>query len=672
MRNEFRSTCAGIVVSALLASPAVASQDSVGPNGINSASLSGADGQPLTGAGVGIGQVDIQRPGDVDVGDDLDHRNTTVDPEAVYERDQPNPPPANPPANSNPINIEGSHAEWVAGVMISSDPSSTGVAPEALLYAAGYKPADLNNLDPEVAITAQLIASLTTPTGGHVHAINMSIAVKLQPENQLDGNQLLTQFVDWSAADDDVLYVQAGRDFNTPAGRSVPIDNFNGMVVGASEKVGNIYRQVSDVNGFSETIVGSDPGPRTAISLIAPGEDIEMRGLGNILASDAANDGTSYAAPHVTGTVALLQQFATQKIDAPGSTWNAAHSRRHEVMKAVLMNSADKIKDDGMTLVNGKLVPEGGFLGMERTVLDRGPNHDGLNGRNWLESEAYGDDPFSDASFTPLDDEMGAGHLNAKRALQQFENGEFGSDASAVPVIGWDYGHASGTSDLNKYAIAQPLLGESFISITMAWDRGVAFDIDGGTPGEYDVGDTFESFTKFPPNALADDVINDLDLYLLPAGSTDTSEAIAASLSNDSTIEHLFFQIPATGQYEIWVEQFDSDLGDGQDYAIAWWAAAAASGTTQGDFDGNGTVGPEDYALWKTNFGTSSAQADGNGDGIVDAADYTVWRDHLGEMLGSGSLASVPEPSAICLVLAGVLICVGRFRRSEPAKQHHC
>ena len=657
MRNEWRSTCAGIVVSAVLVNVAVASQDSIGPNGINSAGLLGADGQPLTGNGVGIGQVEFQRPGDADVGDDLAHRNFTVDPQAVFERDQPNPPPANPPANSNPINFEGSLAEWVAGVMISFDPSSTGVAQDALLYAAGYKPTGLDP-DGEAAITAQLIASQTTPTGGHIHAINMSFAVMLQSGNDLDGNQLLTQFVDWSAADDDVLYVQAGRDANTPAGNSVPIDNFNGMVVGASEKVGNVYRQVSDVNGFTEPIVGSDPGPRTAISLIAPGENIEMRGLGNILASDAANDGASYAAPHVTGTVALLQQFATQKIDAPGSTWNADHARRHEVMKAVLMNSADKIKDDGMTLVNGTAVPQGGFLGMERTVIDRGPNHDGLNGRNWLQSEAYAG---FDAEYTPLDDEMGAGHLNAKRALQQFETGEFDSDAAAVPVIGWDYGHTSGLFDLNKYPIAQPLLGGSFISITMAWDRRVAFNMDGGTSGEYDVGDTFEPYSDFSP--LADDVINDLDLYILPAGSTDTSEAIAASISNDSTIEHLLFQIPTTGQYEFWVEQFDSDLGDGQDYAIAWWAKSAINPASTGDYSGNGTVGPEDYTIWKSNFGTANVAADGNGDGIVDAADYTIWRDNLGA--GSGSAASVPEPTGLMLMLIGVAASARRKRSAS-------
>jgi len=49
----------------------------------------------------------------------------------------------------------------------------------------------------------------------------------------------------------------------------------------------------------------------------------------------------------------------------------------------------------------------------------------------------------------PLDEEMGVGHLNAKRSLQQFAAGEQESNGTNglplpvgdVPVIGWDYGY---------------------------------------------------------------------------------------------------------------------------------------------------------------------------------------------------------------------------------------
>jgi hypothetical protein len=230
--------------------------------------------------------------------------------------------------------------------------------------------------------------------------------------------------------------------------------------------------------------------------------------------------GTSFAAPHVTATIALLQQYANERIVNGG--WNAVDSRRHETMKAVLMNSADKIIDNGTVTIPGDSQPAapGTFLGMERTVLDRGLNEDGVNPQNWLQSEAYGDTPFSDASFIALDDQMGAGHLNAIRAVHQFAPGEHHANGSQVPVIGWDYGHTSWASTDNKYVFSQPLMGGSFISATIAWDRHVALN-DTNSNGLFDFGESFDPYSYFPPtHPYADDVINDLDLYLVPAGGT--------------------------------------------------------------------------------------------------------------------------------------------------------
>ena len=58
-----------------------------------------------------------------------------------------------------------------------------------------------------------------------------------------------------------------------------------------------------------------------------------------------------------------------------------------------------------------------------------------------------------------------------------------------------------------------------------------------------------------------------------------------------------------------------------------------------GDYNGNGSVEPTDYTVWKSSFGDTVAAgsgADGNGNGVVDTADYAVWRDNMGTSLGLG------------------------------------
>jgi hypothetical protein len=74
-----------------------------------------------------------------------------------------------------------------------------------------------------------------------------------------------------------------------------------------------------------------------------------------------------------------------------------------------------------------------------------------------------------------------------------------------------------------------------------------------------------------------------------------------------------------------------------------------------GDYNQDGDVDPDDYNVWRTDFGSvANLTADGNGNNIVDGADYTIWRDHLGATSGGpGAVTSVPEPStAILLIVA--------------------
>lgn len=77
----------------------------------------------------------------------------------------------------------------------------------------------------------------------------------------------------------------------------------------------------------------------------------------------------------------------------------------------------------------------------------------------------------------------------------------------------------------------------------LAWDRNVPFANDADMDGEFDSGDTFQLGS-----------LTDLDLYLVPAGTNDVGENdTAISQCEGCSKEHIFFEIPETGEYELWI-----------------------------------------------------------------------------------------------------------------------
>jgi hypothetical protein len=295
-------------------------------------------------------------------------------------------------------------------------------------------------------------------------------------------------------------------------------------------------------------------------------------------------------------------------------------------MKAVIMNSADKIED------NGTLFDQGTLLGMERTVIKQ----DGTS--NWFNSFAYGDGFEEGGEFDPLDGEMGVGHLNAKRALQQFLPGEFEADGN-VPAIGWDYGTTTGDNNMRRYRLSEELQLGDFISVTLAWDR---FSELLEPDGVYNLGDAFEEYTETDP--YADDVINDLDIYLVPRDDP-YNLYVASSKSLEYTVEHIFYQVPETGLYDIVVRQEDQEAFSAtQDYGLAWWYGLAPPiepPTQTGDFDGDGDVDGRDFLAWQRN---------------PSVGNLSDWQTNYG--MGSLAAVSVPEPSCLILVFGLVF-----FRR---------
>jgi subtilisin family serine protease len=275
-------------------------------------------------------------------------------------------------------------------------------------------------------------------------------------------------------------------------------------------------------------------GARRSITLVAPGTGIEMF---NPDGTTTRSTGTSFAAPHVTAAVALIQEFGDRQLRNEAPNWSL-DSRQSEVSKVILLNSADKIEDEGNGL----------NLGMRRTIIDQ-------RNRNWLESDAYTNPAI------PLDAELGTGHLNAFRAYQQFSGGQWKA-SDPIAAIGWDYDQVGLTNDApayRDYVFNTPLAANSYLSVTLAWNRQVTLSDRNGNE-LFDVDETF-----------IDGGLNNLDLYLMPADATDTSDRIWSSVSAVDSTEHIFYQIPATGRYKLRVVYRNQANEPIQSYALAWW-----------------------------------------------------------------------------------------------------
>ena len=224
--------------------------------------------------------------------------------------------------------------------MISQDKRLTGVAPDASLYSAAVGPLPGRSGQPEECLASQHVA---LQNGGDVRSMNFSFGESLVRDTRrnpmLDGNSLLTQCIDWSERVHDVLYVIAGNQGN--GGIPIPTDNFNGINVAYSTQVDGRFVKLDFANMGSEPTFSalqasgpeSNVGARRSISLVAPGSQIEMLDPDG---SVSASSGTSFAAPHVAATVALLQELGDRQFRSGLPNWSV-DSRRPMVMKAVLL-----------------------------------------------------------------------------------------------------------------------------------------------------------------------------------------------------------------------------------------------------------------------------------------------------------------------------------------------
>lgn len=344
---------------------------------------------------------------------------------------------------------------------------------------------------------------------------------------------------------------------------TIPGDFYNGITVGSSDR---FFQRRADYSSYwlakddgTPLDDGTKPDVRGKPDILAPGTDIDD----NKSYAHPPSSGTSFAAPLVTGTAAMV----SQQIDAQGG------GEQHLAIKAIILNSARKISIVGQNAANNLSLDGNGTGGQasDDLYLKSGPDGivnelrvgatgaaDAEKSPFWTPSEwSYDGDLFK--ATRPLDDEQGVGVLDARRAVLLAAAGEHGP--GPVPNLGWDRGELSFDDPLDpfaRYELDLPLRKGDFLTATLVWDRQVREINDPNDPaallGQVDAGD------RYVLGELADLALN---LYF-------RGTLVATSDSSVDNVEHLHIPLARDGNARDYVLEARLNFGGSTRYAIAW------------------------------------------------------------------------------------------------------
>jgi len=221
-----------------------------------------------------------------------------------------------------------------------------------------------------------------------------------------------------------------------------------------------------------------------------------------------------------------------------------------------------------------------------------------------------------------------------------------------------EYGHIDGRSAIGGYVYRGSIeaLQGKYIFGEFSWGTGALFSSTGRL-FYMDVYD--ENGDLLPPEVRS--------IQEMTRSKADCSNSyVAGFCSFDSSL--LAFGIDDDG------ELYAVGLRSGR---MVTYQITDASFLSEGDYDEDGAVDDDDYALWKQGFGNpvkfgTTVQigygSDGARDGMVDAADYVVWRKFFGASPpGAGGLSNIPEPMAVCSALIGTMALLGATARCRRA-----
>lgn len=477
------------------------------------------------------------------------------------------------PTSGNALPEADRHATWVGMVMggrpggANPGPYQQGIAPDAQLFSGAIATSwsgarwtgsfffDYSNISTFGPYRAAFINGLATPSGARTaDVINSSWAGVIGSGDHASTDSLsatLDALINENPRT--LLTLAAGNTVPTGEGPNrvpTPASGYNNLSVAAIGPNGGAYDLPSyftngGPNDYYDPVNGEVLAIRQVVDIAAPGENFSTAYYGGQTGGNRPSlggqpdgsaggpdwythtvSGTSFAAPTVAGGAALLYDAAYAVL---GSTPNARDSR---VMKAVLMNSADKT----LGWDNGQTANPNGFGGV---LTMRG-----------------------------LDDRVGAGRMNLNRAFDQLLNGitdilgTLQGPMGPVNPLGWDFGQvAQGIT--NDYLINSVLEAGSSFTATLTW---------------------FRDRQTFSTTGFYDNSYDNLDLELWSAVAGLPVNLISASDSRYNNTEHFRFAIPTTGQYLLrvrWTEELFDNIGDLniEQYGLAWATSVPEPGT---------------------------------------------------------------------------------------------
>jgi hypothetical protein len=245
-----------------------------------------------------------------------------------------------------------------------------------------------------------------------------------------------------------------------------------------------------------------------------------------------------------------------------------------------------------------------------KSILLTAATHQGVEGEEWTNNSPESG-PERGRTMRPLDDIVGAGHLQVDRAHEVMSGGRTVpastvDDAPSASQHGWSFEPVSGgQAQWWKFSLPE---GVDTLSVVATWNRDVPSSFSAGFVADIDL----ELFLWVDGDAVP--LIGDE----LAFGSGNV-----ASTSEVDNIEHLWIRDLAAGTYVLRAAHVDGGNG-ATSVATSWWTSGELGGLI-GDVNGDGFIDIDDLLLMLSQWGQCSGCAgDLDDNNVVDVDDLLL------------------------------------------------